>query len=200
VDPDEWAAIELGVIQRARLLNALLVDLYGEQRVLKDGVAAGAVFGNPHPAALRSIGVRDNLHLHFIAFDLARSADGRWWVLSDRTQARGRGLRARESRRVVAVIARGLRGAQCAGSRASSARSRSDLSLGNSDTLVAVFLSPGQSTQNISSTRTSRAISASTSSKARPHGSRRPRLFEDRRGLEARRPVMRRISAELCDL
>src|SRR6186997_3435080 len=47
IDPAEWTAIELGVTQRARLLNELLVDLYGEQRVLKEKVLPpGLVFGN----------------------------------------------------------------------------------------------------------------------------------------------------------
>ena len=48
LDPAEWSAIEGAVIQRARLLNDLLVDLYGEQRVLKSKILPpGLVFGNP---------------------------------------------------------------------------------------------------------------------------------------------------------
>src|SRR5512147_824396 len=48
IDPAEWAAIERGVIQRTELLNRLLVDLYGEQRVLKEKqLPAGLVLGNP---------------------------------------------------------------------------------------------------------------------------------------------------------
>src|SRR5262245_31178779 len=33
----DWAAIEAGLIQRARLLEAILADLYGPQRLLRDG-------------------------------------------------------------------------------------------------------------------------------------------------------------------
>src|SRR5580658_1492623 len=33
----EWREIELGVVQRARLFDALLADLYGAQRLLADG-------------------------------------------------------------------------------------------------------------------------------------------------------------------
>jgi uncharacterized circularly permuted ATP-grasp superfamily protein len=74
---------------RTQLLNRLLMDLYGEQRVLKDQLLPpGLVFGNSQfLRPCTSVKVRDDLHLHFVAFDLARSADGRWWVLSDRTQA-----------------------------------------------------------------------------------------------------------------
>jgi uncharacterized circularly permuted ATP-grasp superfamily protein len=87
IEPGEWQAIEAGVSQRARLLNEILVDLYGEQRSLKSGtLPPGMVFGSSQflrPCA--NISVRKNQHLQFIAFDMARGPDGRWWVLSDRT-------------------------------------------------------------------------------------------------------------------
>jgi len=38
IAPDEWQALETGLIQRARLLNELLGDLYGPQRTLKESV------------------------------------------------------------------------------------------------------------------------------------------------------------------
>ena len=45
----EWQAIEAGVAQRARLLNALLADLYGPQRLLAEGlVPAELAFGHPN--------------------------------------------------------------------------------------------------------------------------------------------------------
>src|SRR5882724_6428124 len=34
ITPDEWARIESGVAQRARLLDATLADLYGPQKLL----------------------------------------------------------------------------------------------------------------------------------------------------------------------
>src|SRR5690349_1604351 len=44
----EWQQLEAGISQRARLLDALLADLYGPQRVLLDGLLpAGLVYGNP---------------------------------------------------------------------------------------------------------------------------------------------------------
>ena len=47
LDPDEWSAIERGVVQRTLLLNRLLGDLYGAQRVLKDRLLPpGLVYGN----------------------------------------------------------------------------------------------------------------------------------------------------------
>lgn len=85
----EWRELQSGLEQRARLLNSMLVDFYGPQRLLKEGVVPPALlFGNPRfLRPCHGIEVPEDKHLHFLAFDLARSPDGRWWVLSDRTQA-----------------------------------------------------------------------------------------------------------------
>src|SRR5947209_13676757 len=45
----EWASIEQAVIQRASLFNAILFDLYGEQRLLHEHLLPPAtVFANPN--------------------------------------------------------------------------------------------------------------------------------------------------------
>lgn len=89
IDADEWLALERGVAQRASLLNAILADVYGEQRVLKDALLPAAlVYG--HPGYLRGLqGVQPagGVYLHVAAFDLVRGPDGDWSVVSQRTQA-----------------------------------------------------------------------------------------------------------------
>ncbi|MEZ5930974.1 MAG: circularly permuted type 2 ATP-grasp protein [Alphaproteobacteria bacterium] len=89
IAPAEWRQLEEGLIQRARLLNAILADLYGEQRLLTEGALPPAlVFGNNQfLRPVHGIEVPKGIYLHFLAIDLARGPDGRWWVLSDRTQA-----------------------------------------------------------------------------------------------------------------
>jgi uncharacterized circularly permuted ATP-grasp superfamily protein/uncharacterized alpha-E superfamily protein len=89
IDEDEWAALERGLIQRARLLDAVLADLYGPQRLLREGdLPAALVFANPHfLRPCHGIEPRGGRYLQFYAADLGRGPDGRWWVLSDRTQA-----------------------------------------------------------------------------------------------------------------
>jgi len=86
---NEWAEIEKAVRQRAALLNAILLDLYGEQKLLYEHFLPPAlVFDNPQ--FLRPcFGFRPpaGVHLHSYAADLARSPDGRWWVIADRAQA-----------------------------------------------------------------------------------------------------------------
>jgi uncharacterized circularly permuted ATP-grasp superfamily protein/uncharacterized alpha-E superfamily protein len=88
LDSAEWSYIAASIAQRARLLNAILADLYGPQKLLRDGLPPELVF--PDPAFLRPcchVPVPGDIHLHIYAADLARSPDGRWWVLADRTQA-----------------------------------------------------------------------------------------------------------------
>ena len=85
----EWSYLEAGLIQRARLLNTILADLYGPQKLLLNGdLPAALVFANPaFWRACHDVPVPGSNYLHLLAVDLARSPDGQWWVISDRTQA-----------------------------------------------------------------------------------------------------------------
>ena len=89
VGADEWALIEQGAAQRARLLNAVMRDVYGAQRLLRESLLPPAlVYG--HPGYLRPLAgftPADGVYLHIAAFDLARGPDGTWWVIGNRTQA-----------------------------------------------------------------------------------------------------------------
>src|SRR5271155_338232 len=89
IPPVEWSQLEAGLIQRARLLNLILADLYGPQQLLRGGLIPPAlVFANPgfwRPC--HGIKVSGNTYLHLLAVDLARGPNGDWWVISDRTQA-----------------------------------------------------------------------------------------------------------------
>ena len=89
LDAAAWAGIEAGVVQRARLLDAVLADVYGSRSLLDDGLLPAALV-LAHPQYLRALhGCRPagGVHLHVAAFDLARGPDGRWRVVSQRTQA-----------------------------------------------------------------------------------------------------------------
>jgi uncharacterized circularly permuted ATP-grasp superfamily protein len=103
---DEWRMIEEGIIQRAKLLSLILEDVYGAQELLANGqFPAQLLYANP--AFLRPmVGVRVPSHsyLHMLAVDLARSPDGRWWVLSDRTQAPSGSGYALENRTIVSDV------------------------------------------------------------------------------------------------
>jgi len=99
---DEWAGIETAVAQRATLLNRILVDVYGEQRLLKEGLPPALIYG--HAGFLRPcVGAKapGNTMLHLYAADLARSPDGQWWVIDDRTQAPSGAGYALENRIII---------------------------------------------------------------------------------------------------
>lgn len=102
----EWREIEEGIAQRAELLNRVLADLYGEQALLKTGaIPPAAVFG--HAGWLSpALGIRPpgGVHLFQYAADLARSPDGRWWVVGDRTQAPSGAGYALENRLVISRV------------------------------------------------------------------------------------------------
>ncbi len=104
IAPGEWQALERGLVQRARLLNGILADLYGEQRLLTDGlIPVPLVFNNGQfLRPVHGVDVPDGTFLHFLAVDLARGPDGRWWVLSDRTQAPVGAGYALENRAIMA--------------------------------------------------------------------------------------------------
>ena len=89
VGPSDWAHIEAGVLQRTRLLNAIMADLYGPGDLLRRALLPAALV-HGHPGYLRAMqGVQpiDGTWLHITAFDLAHGPDGRWWIVSQRTQA-----------------------------------------------------------------------------------------------------------------
>ena len=103
---DEWRFIEQGIIQRAQLLNLVLEDLYGPQNLVAGGRFPAALL-YASPAFLRPlVGVRVPTHsyLHMLAVDLARSPDGQWWVLADRTQAPAGSGYALENRTIVSDV------------------------------------------------------------------------------------------------
>lgn len=85
----ELIELKKGLNQRFRLLNAIIKDFYGAQRLLKNGIfPAKLLLGNP--SFLRpcnNLLPEDQQFLHFYATDLARSSSGDWWVMSDRVDA-----------------------------------------------------------------------------------------------------------------
>jgi uncharacterized circularly permuted ATP-grasp superfamily protein/uncharacterized alpha-E superfamily protein len=103
VDADEWASLEKGLVQRTRLLNSILVDLHGPQRLLQRGLLPPTlVLGNP--AFLRpchGIPVPAGVYLHMHGVDLARSPAGSWMAIADRSQAPSGAGYALENRLVM---------------------------------------------------------------------------------------------------
>jgi uncharacterized circularly permuted ATP-grasp superfamily protein/uncharacterized alpha-E superfamily protein len=88
IAPEEWRGLEAGLIQRATLLNKILADCYGAQELIRSRwLSPALVFAQPDfLRPCHGIRAPGDTWLHFYATDLVRSRDGRWWVVSDRTQ------------------------------------------------------------------------------------------------------------------
>ncbi|WP_051243499.1 circularly permuted type 2 ATP-grasp protein [Thalassobaculum salexigens] len=89
IEAGEWQNIATALMQRADVLEAAMADFYGPNRLVADGVVPARLLAS-NPEWLRPmVGIepRHGHYLHFIAFDIGRGPDGKWWVLGDRTQA-----------------------------------------------------------------------------------------------------------------
>ncbi len=85
----EWDRVAAGLAQRAHLLDLILADCYGSQRLLHDGLLPPAVLF-AHPGFLRpyhELQVPGGRRLHLYAADMLRGPEGQWRVLADRAQA-----------------------------------------------------------------------------------------------------------------
>jgi uncharacterized circularly permuted ATP-grasp superfamily protein/uncharacterized alpha-E superfamily protein len=89
VSTEDWARAEIGLTQRARLLDALLADIYGPQRMLLEGLLPPElVFENPgFLRPCHGMSVPRDRWLPMYGADLLRTPDGNFAVLEDRTQA-----------------------------------------------------------------------------------------------------------------
>lgn len=85
VTADEWVALEAGLRQRVLALNMFLQDVYGEARILAEGIV-------PRELVLGSSGYRPNcvglkppggVWIHIDGADLVRDRDGKYYVLED---------------------------------------------------------------------------------------------------------------------
>jgi len=89
IAPVDWRHIAQGVLQRVRLLERVMADVYGPQQLLHSGLLPPALVQG-HPGYLRSMhGVKSvgGRYLHIAAFDMTRGPDGNWWLVGQRTQA-----------------------------------------------------------------------------------------------------------------
>ncbi|MGZ4525902.1 MAG: circularly permuted type 2 ATP-grasp protein [Mycobacterium sp.] len=100
----EWEVLEAGLVQRSRLLDAVLADLYGSRSLLTEGVLPPELlFAHPgYVRAANGIEVPGHHQLFLHACDVSRLPDGTFRVNADWTQAPSGAGYALADRRVVA--------------------------------------------------------------------------------------------------
>jgi uncharacterized circularly permuted ATP-grasp superfamily protein/uncharacterized alpha-E superfamily protein len=88
IGAQEWEAITAGLTQRAELLEQVIADIYGEQRLVREGQLPAAVISGSANFARRLVGMEPagGRYLHVYAVDLARGSTGEWRVLADRVR------------------------------------------------------------------------------------------------------------------
>ena len=115
ISQEEWSSIESGLSQRAQILNLILEDIYGERNLIKKGILPIELIYN-HIGFLRPCnGIRQpgKQELILYAADIAKSNEGKLWVVNDRTQAPSGSGYALENRttmtRVIPELFNGLK-------------------------------------------------------------------------------------------
>lgn len=83
IEPADWARLNDALEQRAKLKQAILEDIYGQQQLLKSGaIPAAMVYA--HKGYLRdSVNPEQAMDLPFFSSDVSRSPSGDWYVVDD---------------------------------------------------------------------------------------------------------------------
>jgi len=110
ISATEWERIERGLIQRTEALNLFLKDIYGEQRILRDGLLEpelvyGASFFRREMIGMEPPG---GIYIHVVGTDLIRDKDGRFLVLEDNARNPSGVSYVLESREVMKRVFRVL--------------------------------------------------------------------------------------------
>jgi uncharacterized circularly permuted ATP-grasp superfamily protein len=85
VPASEWRRVERGLVQRIHALNRFLGDVYGEQRILQEGVIPRELVegSKVYQPKMRGIRPLKGVYIHIAGIDLIRGGDGRFLVLED---------------------------------------------------------------------------------------------------------------------
>lgn len=102
IDQVEWDRLEAGLTQRTVALDAFVADLYGEQRILRDGMIPEDLITSSPLWRPELVGCGSEVRRWCVlaAFDLIRNTDGQWLVLEEnlrRASGIGYALAARET-------------------------------------------------------------------------------------------------------
>ena len=79
----DWALLEAGLLQRVRALDAFCADVYGERRIVRDGVVPARVVETIDTLEPSLCGTSQDRWVAIAGLDVVRAPDGRFLVLED---------------------------------------------------------------------------------------------------------------------
>ena len=102
----EWKMLEAGLRQRVHALNLFLDDVYGEQRILQEGLVPTALVlqNSEYRAEMRGLKVPGGVWSHISGIDLVRAGDGEYYVLEDNLRVPSGVSYMLENRRMMARL------------------------------------------------------------------------------------------------
>jgi len=85
ITAQEWVKIESGLKQRVKALNLFLGDLYGEQRIIKDGVIPPELIYQGRDFRREIVGIVPprGIYTHISGIDIIRDEQGEFLILED---------------------------------------------------------------------------------------------------------------------
>ncbi len=103
VSAQDWSRLEQGLKQRIYALNLFLTDIYGEQKIIKDGVIPAELIESSKGFLKPCIGFQPpgGIWCHITGTDLVRDRDGQWYVLEDNIRCPSGVSYVLENRRVM---------------------------------------------------------------------------------------------------
>jgi uncharacterized circularly permuted ATP-grasp superfamily protein len=112
IDASEWSKLENGLKQRIQALNLFLSDIYGEQKIVKDGKIPAEIIQTASGFLKPCMGMKppQNVWCHIAGIDLVRDwgtddgngdRPGQWYVLEDNLRSPSGISYVLENRRVM---------------------------------------------------------------------------------------------------
>ena len=102
----EWTKLEKGVIQRVRALEAFLADVYGEGKILRDGIVPRRLVTSSEHFHREVVGITppNGVRIHVAGIDVVRDEAGTFRVLEDNLRCPSGVSYVMENRRTMARV------------------------------------------------------------------------------------------------